>query len=82
MGEQLSIDETCLSQGELYTIVTNKSAKGKKGTLVAMIKGVSSDIVIRILKLLPHSKRKKVKEITLDLSATMKRIACSCFTNA
>lgn len=82
LGEGISIDETCLSQGELYTIVTNKSAHGKKGALVAMIKGVSSDIVIRILKLLPHSKRKKVKELTLDLSPTMKRIASACFTNA
>ena len=34
------MDETSLSQGELYTIVTNKSAKGKKGALVAMIKGI------------------------------------------
>lgn len=31
--------ETCSSQGELYTIITNKAAKGKKGSLVAMIKG-------------------------------------------
>jgi len=37
----LSIDETSLSQSELYTIVTNKSAKGKKGVLVAIIKGVN-----------------------------------------
>lgn len=82
LGEHISIDETCLSQGELYTILTNKSAHGKKGSLIAMVKGVSSETVIRILKLLPHSKRKKVKEVTLDLSPTMKRIACSCFTNA
>lgn len=38
-GEYLSIDETSLSQGELYTIVTNKPAKGKKGAFVAMEKG-------------------------------------------
>ena len=30
LGENLSIDETSLSQGELYTIITNKSARGKK----------------------------------------------------
>jgi hypothetical protein len=29
------------SNGELYTILTNKAAKGKKGTLVAMIAGTS-----------------------------------------
>lgn len=61
MRERPSINETCLLQGELYTIVTNKLGRGEKETLVAMIKGVRSDSVIRILKLLPHSKRKKVK---------------------
>ena len=29
LGSQLSMDETCLSQGELYTIVTNKAARGR-----------------------------------------------------
>ncbi len=43
MGEYLSTDETSLSQGELYTILTNKSAKGHKGALIAMIKGAESD---------------------------------------
>jgi hypothetical protein len=28
-----------LFNGELYTILTNKAAKGKKGTIVAMIAG-------------------------------------------
>lgn len=31
MGTRLSIDQTSLSNGELYTIVTNKAAKGRKG---------------------------------------------------
>ena len=34
LGEYLSIDETSLSQGELYTVLTNKAAKGRKGALV------------------------------------------------
>jgi len=33
MGAYLSIDETAFTNGELYTIVTNKAAKGKKGAL-------------------------------------------------
>lgn len=41
IGKHLSIDETSLTNGELYTILTNKSAKGKKGALVAMIHGTS-----------------------------------------
>jgi transposase len=38
IGEYLNIDEVSLSQGELYTFVTNKSGEGKKGTLVACVK--------------------------------------------
>jgi transposase len=34
MGNHLSIDEVALSQGELFTIVTNKKAKGKKGSIL------------------------------------------------
>ena len=43
IGENLSIDETSLSQGELYTIVTNKAARGQKGAIVAMVKGTESE---------------------------------------
>ena len=46
IGVHLSIDETALSNGELYTIVSNKAAKGRKGTLVAMIKGTLVETVI------------------------------------
>jgi transposase len=82
LGPQLSIDETCLSQGELYTIVTNKEGHGKKGTLVAMVQGTKSEEVISALTKLPRSKRLKVKEITLDLSPTMRAIAKKSFPNA
>lgn len=82
LGKRLSIDETCLSQGELYTIVTNKSAHGKKGALVAMVRGTKSETVIQTLMRMPRSLRLKVQEITLDLSPTMKLIARRCFPNA
>ncbi|MGE5449707.1 MAG: ISL3 family transposase [Bacteroidales bacterium] len=82
LGKHLSLDETCLSQGELYTILTNKSAHGKKGSLVAMVRGTKSETVIRTLMLMPRSLRLKVREITLDLSPTMKLIARRCFPNA
>jgi transposase len=82
LGSHLSIDETSLSQGELYTIVTNKDGKGKNGSLVAMIKGVRAEDVIFYLQKLPRSKRLKVKEITLDLSPTMMLIAQKAFPNA
>jgi transposase len=82
IGQYLSIDETCLSQGELYTVVTNKSAKGKKGALVAIVQGTMSDKVIQVLRKIPSHKRNKVKEVTLDLAPTMERIATRSFPKA
>lgn len=35
----LCIDETSLSCGELYTVVTNRAGRGGRGTLVTMIRG-------------------------------------------
>lgn len=49
IGENLSLDETCLSNGDVYTILTNKAAKGRKGALVAMVRGVATDAVKRNL---------------------------------
>lgn len=82
MGPYLSIDETSLSQGELYTVVTNKQAKGRKGTLIALVKGTNSDFVRNILKKIPLNKRNKVVEITLDMASTMERIAKYTFPRA
>ena len=82
IGPYLSIDETALSQGELYTIITNKKAKGGKGSIVAMIKGTDSHKIIPILQCIPHNQRKKVKEVTLDMAGTMQRIVKSCFIKA
>jgi transposase len=82
IGEYLSIDETALSNGELYTIITNKKAKGKKGALVAMINGTSSEKVIEVLKKIPISKRRKVREVTLDMSGSMNKIVRASFPYA
>lgn len=82
VGEQLSIDETSLSNGELYTIVTNKAAKGRKGVLVAMIKGTKSETVIERLLHIPERLRKRVVEITLDMAGSMRQIVKRCFSKA
>lgn len=82
IGPYLSIDETALSQGELYTIVTNKQAKGKKGTLVAIIEGTKSERVIEVITQISSQQRNQVKEITLDLAGNMSLIAKKCFPNA
>ena len=76
------MDETSLSRGELYTIITNKAAKGRKGSLVAMIKGTVSDTIISVLEGIPLDLRDKVEEITIDLAPTMERIARRSFACA
>ena len=81
MGTRLSIDETSLSNGELYTIVTNKDAKGKKGALVAIIKGTKSEVVSDVLMKIPMKERVKVVIITLDMSNAMDWIVRECFPN-
>ncbi|MGB5988691.1 MAG: transposase [Marinifilaceae bacterium] len=82
MGKYLSLDETSLSNGELYTILTNKSAKGRKGSIIAMIKGVKSDVIISILKKIPIEQRNEVEEVTLDMANSMNLIVDKCFLRA
>ena len=79
IGKRLSIDEVALSQGELYTVITNKKAKGRAGSIVAIVKGTVSTEVIRRVNKIGESKRRSVEEITLDMASTMKQIAKSCF---
>ncbi len=76
------IDESSLCCGELYTFVTNPEDHGGRGTLVAVIKGTKSETVIAVLEKIQYAKRRRVWEITLDLSPTMMLIARTVFTNA
>lgn len=82
LGPYLSIDETSLSNGELYTIVTNKEAHGGKGCIVAIVKGVKSEDVINVLEQIPEEQLQTVKEVTLDLSDSMRKIVRRCFSCA
>lgn len=79
IGEHLSIDETSLSKGELYTYVTNKAGKGKKGTLVASIKGTKVKEIVEVLSKLPLEQRMKVKSITLDMAKNMEAAVRQAF---
>ncbi len=81
IGSHLSIDETSLTNGELYTIIINKKRRHYEGALVAMIKGTKSEDVCQILKNIPKSLRAKVKEVTLDMSNSMDRIVRERFPN-
>ena len=38
VGTHLSLDEVAISQGELYTVLTNKARHSKQGALVAIVK--------------------------------------------
>ena len=78
----MSLDETCLSNGEVYTILTNKAAHGGKGTLAAMVRGVASDTVSEILKKVPREIRRRVKTVTTDLSSAMMLTVRTVFPKA
>lgn len=82
VSSRLSIDETALSNGELYTIVTNKVAKGRKGSIVAMIKGTQTEQITEVLYKIPEGLRRRVEEVTLDMAANMVSAVRRCFQHA
>lgn len=82
IGPNLSLDETCLSSGEVYTFLTNKDGHAGPGTLVAAIHGTKAETVIAVLEMIDPNKRRQVEEVTLDLSSAMMLIARSVFAKA
>ena len=83
IGPYMSLDETCLSNGEVWTFLTNKDGHGGRGTLAAAIPGTKSDEIISVLVgAMGKSLRRKVKEVTCDLSPSMMLIAAEVFYNA
>ena len=62
--------------------LTNKRAKGKKGAIVAMVKGVKVEAVIKILHKIPLKQRTKIKEVTLAMVGNMGLIVKKLFHNA
>ncbi len=79
LGQYLSLDETSLSNGELYILLTNKNAHGKKDSIIAILKGTKANNVINLLKKIPVERRNMVKEVTLDMAGYMNLIAKKCF---
>lgn len=82
IGEKLSIDEVAVTNGELYTIVTNKAGLGGKGSLVTIVEGVKTKATIEVLAKIPIEQRVAVKEVTLDMSNAMDAIIRTSFPNA
>lgn len=80
-GTSYGIDETSLF-GEVYTIIHNKDGHGRKGSIVAVIKGTNPEDVLRVLMRLSHIDRQAVSSVTMDLSDTMRAIVREAFPNA
>jgi len=81
VGTDQGIDETSL-QGELYTIIHNKDAHGRKGAIVAVVKGTNTADVLKVLMQLPEDKREQVMSVTMDLSDCMRAITKEAFPKA
>ena len=82
IGPNLAIDETSLSNGELYTIVTNRDRHGGEGCLVSVVSGTRSEDVTKALETIPEQERERVREVTLDLSDSMRKIVRRSFPKA
>jgi transposase len=80
--EHLSIDEVSLSQGELYTFVTNKNGNCKhKKSVVAVINGTEAQTIQTVLEKITLQARQKVKEVTMDMARNMGLAAQQSFPN-
>lgn len=82
IGTSIAIDETSLSNGELYTFVTNRDAHTREQSLIAVVAGTKAEEVIAVLKLIDENARYAVKEVTLDLSDSMRKIVKTAFPKA
>lgn len=82
IGPRLAIDESSLSNGELYTFVTNRDARTRERSLVAVVAGTKPEDVIAVLLRVDEDKRDAVKEVTLDLSDSMRKIVRTVFPKA
>ena len=81
MGPRVGIDETSFCH-ELYTIVHNKDAHGRKGSIIAIVKGTDPEAVARVLLQIPAEQRLKVRTATMDLSDCMRAIVRQAFPEA
>ena len=82
IGPRLAIDESSLSNGELYTFVTNRDARTRQRSLIAVVAGTKSEDVISVLQKIDEGLRNTVKEVTLDLSDSMRKIVRTAFPKA
>lgn len=74
IGTRLAIDESSLSNSELYTFVTNRDAHTRECSLIAVVASTKSEDVIAVLQRIDRNLRYAVEEVTLDLSDSMRKI--------
>lgn len=82
IGPCLAIDESSLSNGELYTFVTNREVRTREQSLVAVVAGTKAEDVIAVLQRIDEEHRNAVEEVTLDLSDSMRKIVRTAFPKA
>lgn len=82
IGMHLSLDETSISNGELYSVLTNKAGKGGKGSLVAMVEGTKAEDISNVFNKIPLLARLQVTEVTLDFSPSMENAVLISFPYA
>lgn len=82
IGPRLAIDESSLSNDELYALVTNHDRHAHEGSLVAVVAGTKSEAIIQTLKQIDKAERMKVEKVILDLSDSMRKIVSVAFPNA
>jgi len=82
VGKHLSIDEVAVTNGELWTVVTNKAKHGKKGALTAMVKGTKASDIAKVLLKIPEIQRYTVTEVTMDMAENMEAAVRRSFPRA
>lgn len=63
-------------------MLINRDRKGRKGSIVAVIRGTKAEDVIKVLMLIGPELRHMVKEVTLDMANSMQKIVRRCFPRA
>jgi transposase len=82
ISPHLAIDESSLSQGELYTFISSRDTEGRKGKLVVMVANTRSEKIAEVLHLIAKHDRELVKEVTMDMASNMRKACQVAFPNA
>lgn len=82
VGPHVAIDESSLSNGELYTFVTNRDAATRERSLIAVVAGTKAEDVAAVLRRIDEDGREAVEEVSLGLSDSMRKMVRSAFPRA